>query len=370
MSLAQEARQVEAAARACPSSWRRGTIRGASAGPAASAPWPAPAGARPAGSAFHWSALAPALLYSASAVRLRLNGGRVGQPERGALLVALGLGQAERLRDQRDALAGRELAERPRPRRRPAPERFSPTCVGVSSPPYSQQLRAELVADLVAAGQQPAVARVGGAGIEREGGRVRPSARAWARRSPSATPSLHSCCPCSTTVPWRFSRSTAGSGETIERSALALNQSVGLKPIAAPLRTFTRPRSKIWSSRARPAQVGLAQRVDVLAGRHAVAVDQVEPVGEHGAQPLRHAGVEAEVERAALRCRSANPSSRSSPCPTAPSTKRRQGCAGCVARGGRLVGQRERVQVVGRRGRASVGRVAPASAAPSAKAQR
>ena len=36
--------------------------------------------------------------------------------------------------------------------------------------------------------------------------------------------------------------------EVIERSALALNQSVGLKPIAEPLRMLTRTKSKIWSS--------------------------------------------------------------------------------------------------------------------------
>ena len=51
---------------------------------------------------------------------------------------------------------------------------------------------------------------------------------------------------------------------------------------------------------ARPAEVGLAQRVDVVAGRHAVAVDPVEPIGEHQAQLRRHVVVVAKVDRAAI----------------------------------------------------------------------
>ena len=244
---------------------------------------------------------APPVAIGCGAVVLGFGGGGqvepggVGQPECSAALVARGLGQIERLCHQRAALAGGELTKDDGrfADQRGEVQAHLRGCVGAA---VQQQFRVEFVAELVAARQQPAVARVRRAGIQREGGGVGGTAELGRkrRRHGACVPKL---------LPLQHHRALA---------VFAQHQRVGGDNRAQ--RAFLEPVGRVETSGhavahvdaaevddlivgSRPAEISLAQGVHIPATRHAVAVDRIDPVREHAAQARRQGGIEACVER-------------------------------------------------------------------------
>ena len=96
-----------------------------------------------------------------------IEGGGVCQPDRRAPLHPLGFGIRQRLSDQRAAFPGGELQERHR-RAVHQTRQIQSDLRGCSYAAIKQELRIEILAELVATRHEPSAARVGRASVQRE----------------------------------------------------------------------------------------------------------------------------------------------------------------------------------------------------------
>ena len=205
-----------------------------------------------------------------------------------------------------------------------------------------QDLRLEVLCELVAAGQQPAVGRVGGAGVEGEGGVARAAepGREHRRERTRAPEFLRLHDDASLAVFAQVGR--VGRGDRTQRPALEV-----VARVVAVGRTVAQVDAAQVDDLGRadvPTEIRLAQGVDAVVERVFAVPRHIEPVRHDGAQAGGDAGIEPNVERhpsaAELRVGTQQRAARSRRLAEEPPALR------CLRNDRRLVGQRQRIGVV------------------------